>query len=211
MGKMVRAGIVGFGYMGRFHLRKSRLCPEMEVVAVYDVDKSKAGEARQEGLISTHSLEELLAMDLDLILVCTPNDSHRDITIAALKAGKNVMCEKPATLSAAEAEEVVAAAESMGLFYTIHQNRRWDHDYLQVKKVLEDLPGHSDTESPVTAVCRPESLHHAVFPALTEKIRQYQNILKSRSFQGEQPSSLVYFRIHQQMVFIRQRLQRIPD
>ena len=139
MGKIVKAGIVGFGYMGRFHLRKSRLCPEMEVVAVYDVDKSKAGEARQEGLIATHSLEELLAMEeLDLILVCTPNDSHKEITIAALKAGKNVLCEKPATLSAAEAEEVVAVAEEMGRFYTIHQNRRWDHDYLQVKKVLED-------------------------------------------------------------------------
>ncbi len=139
MGERVKAGIVGFGYMGRFHLRKSRLCEDMEIVAVYDVDKSKAGEARQEGLIAARSLEELLAMEeISLILVCTPNDSHKDITIAALRAGKNVMCEKPATLNTAEAEEVVAVAEEMGRFYTIHQNRRWDTDYLLVKKVLEE-------------------------------------------------------------------------
>ncbi len=136
---MVKAGIVGFGYMGRFHLRKSRLCEGIEVVAVYDVDKSKAGEAQQEGLIAARSLDELLGMEeISLILVCTPNDSHRDITIAALRAGKNVMCEKPATMNAREAEEVVAEAEKAGRFYTIHQNRRWDTDYLLVKKVLAE-------------------------------------------------------------------------
>ena len=139
MERRIKAGIVGFGYMGRFHLRKSRLCQGIEVTAAYEPEKSRAGEARQEGLITARSLEELLAMkDLDLILVCTPNDSHKAISIAALEAGKHVLCEKPATLSAAEAEEVTAAAEKAGRIYTVHQNRRWDHDYLQVKKVLEE-------------------------------------------------------------------------
>ena len=74
----------------------------------------------------------------DLVLVATPNDVHKELVIAALEAGKNVVCEKPVTLCSEDLKEMRAAAERTGKFFTVHQNRRWDEDYLTVKKILEE-------------------------------------------------------------------------
>ena len=71
------------------------------------------------------SLEELLGRsDVDAVCICTPNDSHAAITLAALRAGKHVLCEKPMAVDAASAEEMVRTAEESGVFLTVgHQAR----------------------------------------------------------------------------------------
>jgi len=75
--------------------------------------------------------------------VATPNDVHKEIVIDALRHGKNVVCEKPVTMSVADYEDMVAAAEACGKLFTVHQNRRWDPDYRVIKKIVEeDTLGH---------------------------------------------------------------------
>ena len=133
----IRAGIIGFGYMGRHHLRKCRLTGEIEVIAAYDIDSGKLEESRAEGLIPYARLEDFLANDdLSLVFICTPNDVHAALSIAALKAGKHVMCEKPVTLNSDELEQVIATAQENNRVFTAHQNRRWNVDYLMVRQAL---------------------------------------------------------------------------
>ncbi len=132
----VRAGIIGFGYMGHFHLRRSR---EMgiEVVAAYNTPSPRLDEARAEGLTAYDRLDEFLADDrFSLVYICTPNDVHAQLAIACLEAGKHVMCEKPVAMNSTELEACIAAAQRNHRIFTVHQNRRWDVDYLTVKAVV---------------------------------------------------------------------------
>ena len=136
--RAVRAGIIGFGYMGHFHLRKIRDMKEIQAVAAYDIMEEKLQEARDEGLTAYERLEDFLAdKDIELVFICTPNNVHAELSIACLNAGKNVMCEKPVTMNCAELDRVIAAAEKNGKLFTVHQNRRWDVDFLMVKQAVD--------------------------------------------------------------------------
>lgn len=133
----IKAGIIGFGYMGHYHLQKSRRVEGLEVAAVYDIDAERLAEARAEGLRAYDSLDALLADDaIQLVMICTPNNVHAALSMAALSSGKHVMCEKPVTMDAAELEQVLAASERNRRVFTTHQNRRWNADYLTVKDVV---------------------------------------------------------------------------
>lgn len=133
----MKAGIIGFGYMGHFHLRKSREIG-VEVVAVYNTPSDKLKDAMAEGLTAYDDLDAFLADDrFSLVYVCTPNDVHAELSIACLNAGKHVMCEKPVTMNSAELEACIAAAEKNHRIFTTHQNRRWDLDYLTVKAAVD--------------------------------------------------------------------------
>ena len=94
--------------------------------------------AREAGIHTYSSFEQVLADEtVDIVLCATPNDVHKDIVISALLAGKNVICEKPVALSTADFDDMVAAAEQSGKLLSVHQNRRWDVDYLAMKKIVE--------------------------------------------------------------------------
>lgn len=132
----MKAGIIGFGYMGHFHLRKSREIG-LEVVAVYNTPSEKLKEAISEGLTVYDNLDAFLADErFSLVYICTPNNVHAELSIACLNAGKHVMCEKPVTMNSAELEACIAAAEKNRRVFTAHQNRRWDVDYLTVKAAV---------------------------------------------------------------------------
>lgn len=134
----VYAGIIGFGYMGHFHLKKSQEIDGLQVIAAYDINQEKLADAQEAGLKPYDQLADFLAdPQISLVFVCTPNNVHAELAIACLNAGKNVMCEKPVTMNSAELEQVIAAAEKNGKIFTVHQNRRWDIDYLMVKQVVE--------------------------------------------------------------------------
>lgn len=137
---MVYSAIVGFGGMGGWHYDSiSTRLPEIKVKGIYDVREEPREKARSLGLGVYDSLEAVLAdPDIRLVTVATPNNFHKEITIKCLRAGKNVVCEKPVTVRSADLEEMIAAAKETGRVFSIHQNRRWDKDYRIVKKVLDD-------------------------------------------------------------------------
>lgn len=134
----IRMGIIGFGYMGHWHLKNAPRIENVEVVAAYDIDPKKVEEARSLGLAAFDKLDEFLTSDLfNLVLVSTPNEVHCELACAAMDAGKNVISEKPVAMSLEEVDKMIAASERNHVLFTVHQNRRWDKDYRIVREVVE--------------------------------------------------------------------------
>ena len=116
----LRVGMVGHGFMGRVHAHAWRTAhrffdlprtPQLTALAGRDAERL-AEAAERQGWLSTETDWRTLVQrdDVDLVDICTPGDTHRDIAIAALEAGKHVLCEKPLANSVAEAAEMAAAA-----------------------------------------------------------------------------------------------------
>ena len=113
--------------------------PEIELAGIYDIKEEKRKLAEEAGFHTYETEEAMLADEsIDVILVATPNDTHRPIALRAMEAGKNVIVEKPATLSLKELTELEDMAGKTGRFLTVHQNRRWDEDLLTVREILKD-------------------------------------------------------------------------
>lgn len=132
-------GIIGCGGMGHYHYRTAPKSQGLEVAAVYDIRPERVRAHESETVKGYHDLESFLADDkVDIVTIAVPNNFHKDYAIRALRAGKNVIMEKPATLNAPELEEVMAVAKETGKLLTVHQNRRWDKDFHMVKKTIEE-------------------------------------------------------------------------
>lgn len=134
-----RIGIIGFGGMGNWHRETIGTIEGLSVAGIFDIDQSRNDYAKEIGIRSFRSLEELLQEEeIDLVLVATPNDLHKPIAIQAMKAGKHVVCEKPVTLNSEDLKEMIRTSEETGKLFTIHQNRRWDEDFLTIKKIFDE-------------------------------------------------------------------------
>ena len=140
MNPTIGVGIVGFGYMGYFHLKRIEAIDNMTLIGVYDIDENKREQAVNENhVLAYESFDALLAdKRIGLVVIATPNDSHYPYAMASLAAEKHVLCEKPAMMTLAQLEEVLALAEKQQRIFTTHQNRRWDRDYSVVKQVVEN-------------------------------------------------------------------------
>lgn len=131
-------GIIGFGGMGSHHFDALKSYDRIKVKGVFDVDPQRGEYAKELGLISYSSMEELLAdPQIDLVLVSTTNEVHKEISIAAIEAGKHVICEKPVTVTPADLEEIMAASKKHNSVFTINQNRRTNKDFVLTKRCLE--------------------------------------------------------------------------
>lgn len=133
---MKKIGIIGFGYMGHFHYEKAQQFDEVSVVSAFDTDAGKRAAAKEKGLMVYDGLEDFLKNDLDLVVIATPNQWHEKYAVAAMEAGKNVLCEKPATMSVKEMEHIKEVSDKTGKFFTVHQQRRFDPDYRVVKDII---------------------------------------------------------------------------
>lgn len=132
-------GLIGFGGMGKWHTEILENVPEIELAGIYDIKEEKRKLAEEAGFHTYETEEAMLADEsIDVTLVATPNDTHRPIALRAMEAGKNVIVEKPATLSLKELTELEDMAGKTGRFLTVHQNRRWDEDLLTVREILKD-------------------------------------------------------------------------
>lgn len=116
-----RAGIVGGGFMGRVHAHAIRVAGGEVVAVAASTPASGVRAARDLGVgRAADDVDHLVGMDdLDVVHVCTPNHLHRPVALAALAAGKHVVCEKPLATSSAGARELVAAADERGLVGTV--------------------------------------------------------------------------------------------
>ena len=131
----LKLGIIGYGNMASgWHAKIPTQLPEVDLVAVHDIDPERVVAARADGYRAYDSLGDFLKdEEVNFVLVATPNDFHKPLAIAVMEAGKNVMVEKPATLSARDWEEMMAVSSRTGRVLTVHHNRRWDLDYLSMK------------------------------------------------------------------------------
>ncbi|HBL83799.1 MAG: dehydrogenase [Clostridiales bacterium GWF2_38_85] len=130
--------VVGFGGMGSWHVEYILKSDVVKLLGIYDIKESRSEAARTRGIYAFSSLDEVLAdARVDIVLIATPNDVHKEIAVKALNAGKNVISEKPVTLSSSNLQEMIDASVKSGKLFTVHQNRRWDCDYLAVKQIYE--------------------------------------------------------------------------
>ena len=131
--------IVGYGGMGGWHAWQIGINDVCEVIGVYDIKNERMEIAKEKGLHTYSSYEELLSDDrIDIIVIATENDVHKPLAIEAMNRGHNVVTEKPVTVSSADLAEMIEASKRNGVLFTTHQNRRWDGDVLSVKKIIED-------------------------------------------------------------------------
>ncbi len=134
----IKVAVVGYGGMGGWHADRIREMEKFELAGVWDIDPGQLENAREEGINTYDSFEDVLAdEDVRLVVVATWNDAHKPLCIGAMRAGKNVISEKPVTLSVADLDEMTAVAHETGKLFTVHQNRRWDDDYLTMKNIVE--------------------------------------------------------------------------
>lgn len=130
--------VVGFGGMGGWHVNHALKSDVVELAGIVDIDEAKRQKARDMGIRVYETLADALADEsIELITIATPNDVHEEIAVAAMKAGKNVISEKPVTLSCDSLQRMIDVSNETGKLFTVHQNRRWDVDYLAVKQLKE--------------------------------------------------------------------------
>jgi len=134
---MIKVGIIGFGYMGHFHFEKTKHFDHVQVTGVCDLNKERLRDAQIQGMKTYQTVDAFLRSDIDLVVIATPNQYHARFAIDAMRAGKNVMCEKPAVMSVKELEQVIQCSKETGKFFTVHQQRRWDRDFLAVCDVIK--------------------------------------------------------------------------
>jgi len=144
MAKTYKIAIVGCGGIANGkHMPSLSKLDNVEMVAFCDIVPERAEQAAEkygaEGAKTYTDYKELLKdASIDVVHVCTPNDSHADIAIAALEAGKHVMSEKPMAKTAASAKRMVEAAKRTGKKLTVGYNNRFRPDSQHLKKICED-------------------------------------------------------------------------
>jgi predicted dehydrogenase len=135
--RMIRVGLIGYGFAGKtFHAPLIRCAPRLTLTVV--------GSSKRDAVLADFPEVEVCSAEavtthpeVDLVVVATPNESHFPLAAAALRAGKDVVVDKPFTLTLAEARGLVEIATEHKRLLSVFQNRRWYSEVLATKAVLE--------------------------------------------------------------------------
>ncbi|CAM3386615.1 oxidoreductase [Pseudomonas floridensis] len=137
----MRAGLVGYGKGGRyFHATLLSSLPGATFVGVV----TRSPERRQEvagdhpGLATFDTLADLVAAGVDVVVISTPLAARPALILEAIELGVGVVSDKPFANDAAQARMLVEAAERRGVLLSVYQNRRWDSDFLTVRKLIDN-------------------------------------------------------------------------
>ena len=149
---MLRVGIIGLGFMGKMHFRCWKRISEAQIVAICDIDQAKfTSAAGTPGNIAgadqpldftgiqffANAQEMFDKMELDAVSITLPTYLHAEYTLMALKAGVNVLCEKPMALGAAECERMIMAARQSGKLLQIGHCIRFWPQYAKAKEIID--------------------------------------------------------------------------
>ena len=138
MKKPIKTGILSFGMSGSiFHAPFLKYHPEFEFTAVVERSQKKAHLSYPE-VLSYDTIDNILSDNsIELIIVNTPNKTHFEFALKAIKANKHVLIDKPFTATSFEAKQLYKEAKKNGVWALPFQNRRYDSDFISVKKVIE--------------------------------------------------------------------------
>lgn len=134
-------GIIGCGKIAQVrHIPEYAENPDAKLVGFYDINQQRAEElAKKYGAKAYASVEELLANEnIDAVSICVANHAHAEVTIKALEAGKDVLCEKPMATTMEDCEAMVAAAKKTGMKLMIGQNQRLAKAHAKAKKLIDE-------------------------------------------------------------------------
>ncbi len=135
---MVGMGIVGIGKMGGFHAGWIAKNKELALVAVCDKNEARLAEMKEKyHAASFTDVDKLLDADgVEWVVITTTNEMHESLTIKALEKKKNVIVEKPMSMSYESTRRMIAAAEKNGGKLLVHHSSRWDRDFLLVQDLI---------------------------------------------------------------------------
>jgi predicted dehydrogenase len=130
-------GIVGMGKMGTFHADWIAENSGMDLVSICEKNPTRIAELKRQYNVPFFSdYKEFLGQDLDFVIVVTTNEVHEELTVSALNSGKNVIVEKPMSVSYASCRRMIEAAEKNKKHLFVHHSSRWDRDFLLVKEAI---------------------------------------------------------------------------
>lgn len=130
--------VIGYGGQGGWHADHALKSDVLSLAGIYDIKAERNALAESKGVKVYASFDEVIAdPKVDIVVIATPNDSHKDLVIRALEAKKAVVCEKPVEMTVAALDEMIEASNRTGSLFTVHQNRRWDVDFLAMKEIIE--------------------------------------------------------------------------
>lgn len=137
---MIKVGVIGTGGISGVHLGGYSRNPNVEIYALCDINEKNLAKRAEEYKVSrtfTDYREMLALKELDAVSVCTWNSAHAECAIAALRAGKHVLCEKPMALNTAQAQEMEKAAKESGKLLMIGFVRRFGNDCAVLKDFID--------------------------------------------------------------------------
>lgn len=109
---MYRIGLIGYGGMGSWHAEQIQSMPDFQLAAVYDINPEKVKKARGIGFKGYDTLEEILNdQSIPTVILAVPNNFHKELSITAMEAGKNVICEKPVMMNSADLKDVTEVSK----------------------------------------------------------------------------------------------------
>lgn len=134
---MIEVGLIGFGLAGRaFHAPVIRAVPGLHLAAILQRSGNEAAEKYPDVRI-VHNLDELLAMmEIRLIVIATPNETHYPFARQCLEAGRDVVVDKPFTTTLDEAISLAQIAKQAERILTVYQNRRYDGDFQAIRQLV---------------------------------------------------------------------------
>lgn len=137
----IRTAIIGFGVSGKvFHAPLIAADPDFSLNAIVTANAERAGEAARlyPAARVFASADEIFASadDFDLVAVCTPPSTHMDLASAAIAQGLHVVVDKPFVPTSQEGEHLLDLASGAGVQLSVFQNRRWDADFLTLKRLI---------------------------------------------------------------------------
>ena len=137
--RTVGVGLAGYGAIARDHGRQLAEVRGLELRGVSDISPARRAQAEREFGIAAHDSVDALFADpaVEVVVVGTPPSTHAEITLAALAAGKHVVSEKPFALHLADVDRMLAAAADAKRTLTVYQSRRWDPDFVALRRTVE--------------------------------------------------------------------------
>jgi scyllo-inositol 2-dehydrogenase (NADP+) len=197
MDKTIKIGLIGFGAGGQtFHAPVLRMVKGLQLAKIRAVKPEQIAIAQSKyPQATTVSTSEEIYNDenIELVVITTPNTSHYSLAMQALKAGKNVVVDKPFTINTKDADELIAEADERNLILSVYHSRRFDSDFYTVQKIIKnDLLGD--------------------LVEMESRYDRFRNYLKPNSWREEDtPGSGILYDLGSHLIDQAQSLFGLPD
>lgn len=135
---MIKFGVLGAGRIGKVHARNLQQSGRAQVAYIADAVPEAASSLAESVGAGVSSIDEILASEIDAVLIATPTDTHADLIEQVARAGKAILCEKPVSLSVERIEQCLPVVEKAGVPLMIGFHRRYDPNYAALAKALRE-------------------------------------------------------------------------
>jgi predicted dehydrogenase len=135
----IRVALIGYGFVGKtFHVPLIRSVPGFEIAVVGSRNPGKVHADLPDAHVFADPEEAATSAKADLVVIASPNETHVPLATAALNAGKDVVIDKPFTVTLAEARKLTELALNQKRLLSVFHNRRWDSEFLGARAVIEE-------------------------------------------------------------------------